>query len=226
MLELPDWLPLFPLPNCVLLPRAILPLHVFEERYRCMTRDVLEGDRLIGMAWLKPCSQEQYVTLHAPIHPVVGVGRIVKIENLPDGRFNFLLQGVERVIVQSENSTGPYRRAHCRRIRTRDLEPGQACRVLKELKRQLESPGLNSLPPLAKMHTLLECCTLSLSEKLDALASVVMTSCEEKQQMLSMGCLATRAELVFVALRRLQQATCTAVQPTQVARQRPGECWN
>lgn len=226
MLELPDWLPLFPLPNCVLLPRAILPLHVFEERYRCMTRDVLEGDRLIGMAWLKPCSQEQYVTLTAPIHPVVGVGRIVKIEHLPDGRFNFLLQGVERVIVLSENTAGPYRRAHCRRIRTRDLEPAQACRILCQLKQHLASPALISFPPLAKMHSHLDCCTLSLSEKLDSVASIVMTSCEEKQQMLGMGCLATRAELVFAALRRLEQAASATVRPAQVVRQRPGECWN
>ncbi len=226
MVELPDWLPLFPLPNCVLLPRAILPLHVFEERYRCMTRDVLEGDRLLGIALLKPCTHDQYVTLHAPIHPAVGMGRVVKVEHLPDGRFNFLLQGLERVLVLSENSAGPYRRAKCRVIRTRDLEPGQECRILRELRRYLESPNLASLPPLAKINTLLDCCTLRLSEKLDAVASVVMTACEQKQQVLTLGCVASRAELVFATLKRIGEEGLSQVRPAPMERPRPGECWN
>jgi hypothetical protein len=46
--------PLFPLPNVVLFPRAVLPLHIFEERYKAMTADVLAGDRLIAMALLRP----------------------------------------------------------------------------------------------------------------------------------------------------------------------------
>lgn len=226
MLELPDWLPLFPLPNCVLLPRAILPLHVFEERYRCMTRDVLNGDRLIGIALLKPCTQEQYLTLHAPIHPAVGVGRIVKVEHLPDGRYNFLLQGVERVLVQSEISTGPYRRAQCRVIRARALDPMQECRIYRELRRHLASPTLTMLPPLAKVSSLLDCCTLSLSDKLDAIASVVMTSCVEKQQMLSLPCLVSRAELVFSALKRVDADHDLCVKPAAVSRSRASDCWN
>ena len=46
--------PLFPLPGTVLLPGGLLPLHVFEERYREMLRDALAGERLIGMAFLLP----------------------------------------------------------------------------------------------------------------------------------------------------------------------------
>ena len=47
-------IPLFPLPGVVLLPGTLLPLHIFEPRYRAMVADALEGDRTIGMAMLKP----------------------------------------------------------------------------------------------------------------------------------------------------------------------------
>jgi len=226
VLELPDCLPIFPLPNCVLLPRAILPLHVFEERYRRMTRDVLAGNKLLAIALLKPCTQEQYLTLHAPIHTAVGVGYVEKVEHLPDGRFNFLLRGIERVVIESEVSGGPYRRARCRVIRTRDLEPGQECLILRELKRHLESPPLTTVPPLAKINSYLDCCTSRLSEKLDAIASVVMTTCQEKQQVLSLGCVAARAELVFAALKRIQVNCLSALRPTPAVRERSRECWN
>ena len=46
--------PIFPLPNVVLFPNALLPLHIFEPRYRQMTADALEGERLIAMALLRP----------------------------------------------------------------------------------------------------------------------------------------------------------------------------
>lgn len=226
MLELPDCLPIFPLPNCVLLPRAILPLHVFEQRYRCMTRDVLSGNKLLAVALLKPCTQEQYLTLNAPIHTVVGVGRVEKVEHLEDGRFNFLLVGQERVLIESEVSGAPYRRARCRVIRPRELEPSQECRILRELRRYLEAPTVAALPPLAKVNSLLDCCTSRLSDKLDAIASIIMHTSEEKQQMLSLGCLAARAELVFAALKRVEQNCTSAPRSSPVVRTRPGECWN
>jgi len=197
----------------VLLPRAILPLHVFEERYRLMTRDVLAGDRMLAVALLKPCTQEQYLTLQAPIHSAVGVGRVVKVEHLQDGRFNFLLQGVERVAVETEMTTGPYRRARCRVIPTRDLEPGQECRILRELRKQLSSPVLSAFSPLAKISSVLDCCTFRLADKLDAVASVVVSSCEEKQRILELPCVAGRAELLFAALSRLESIARDGLNP-------------
>ena len=59
--ELPDIIPVFPLPNVVLFPRVQLPLHIFEPRYRAMVRDVIEAEPpLIGMALLRGDWQEQY----------------------------------------------------------------------------------------------------------------------------------------------------------------------
>jgi Lon protease-like protein len=108
--------PLFPLPNVVLFPRAVLPLHIFEERYRAMTADALRGDRMIAMALLKAGWERDYYT-HPAIEPVVCVGRILTHERLADGTYNLLLQGIVRagVVRECGDPASLYRRA--------DLDP-------------------------------------------------------------------------------------------------------
>jgi Lon protease-like protein len=95
--------PLFPLPSVVLFPHAVLPLHIFEDRYRAMTADALAGDRLIAMALLRPGWEKSYYGKPA-IEPVVCVGRIVSHEKLADGKYNFLLEGIERARIVQELS--------------------------------------------------------------------------------------------------------------------------
>lgn len=107
--------PLFPLPDCVLLPGAVLPLNIFEPRYRKMVNEVLEQDeptRLIAIALLQDGFEPLYETNHAAIHRVVCVGRILHHERLPNGRFNILLLGCCRASVVTEDSSGDYRLAH------------------------------------------------------------------------------------------------------------------
>ncbi len=94
-------LPIFPLANVALFPFARLPLHVFEPRYRAMTRDVLGGHRLIAVARLQPGFEADYEG-RPPVYPVCGAGRIVDHAELPDGRFNLLLEGVARVRIARE----------------------------------------------------------------------------------------------------------------------------
>jgi ATP-dependent Lon protease len=100
--------PLFPLPNVVLFPRAVLPLHIFEERYKQMTADVLRRDGQIAMALLRPGWEKNYYGQPA-IDPIVCAGIILTHEQLPDGRFNFLLQGTARARVVREFDGHPYR---------------------------------------------------------------------------------------------------------------------
>jgi hypothetical protein len=115
--------PLFPLPNVVLFPRAVLPLHVFEERYKAMTADVLRGRRPIAMTLLKPGWEKHYYNRPA-IEPIVCVGTILSHERLPDGKFNFLLQGRVRArIVREVDIERPYRVAELEPLReTRAME--------------------------------------------------------------------------------------------------------
>lgn len=100
--------PLFPLPNVVLFPRAVLPLHIFEERYKVMTADALAGSRQVAMALLEPGWEKNYY--HRPaIEPVVCVGTILSHERLADGKYNFLLQGHTRARIVDEVGGRAYR---------------------------------------------------------------------------------------------------------------------
>lgn len=104
--------PLFPLPNCVLLPHATIPLHIFESRYRTMTSDSLDSRGLIAMATFAGKTWKDDYEGNPPVRPHVCVGYIVKHDRFDDGRYNLLLQGVcrARIINELEEST-PYRQA-------------------------------------------------------------------------------------------------------------------
>jgi Lon protease-like protein len=94
-------LPIFPLPNCVLLPGGLLPLHVFEPRYRELTRDCLAGHHLMGIARLRPGFEATYYG-RPPVYDRCGIGRIICSEELPDGRYALLLRGVARAEIARE----------------------------------------------------------------------------------------------------------------------------
>jgi uncharacterized protein len=110
--------PLFPLPNVVLFPRAVMPLHIFEERYKEMTAHVLSADRLVAMALLQPGWERSYHT-SPTIEPVVCIGRIVSYEQLADGCYNFLLLGVARARIVTEKQVRPFRIAEMDVIESR-----------------------------------------------------------------------------------------------------------
>jgi uncharacterized protein len=119
--KLSGLIPLFPLPNCVLLPRAALPLHVFEPRYRQLTADLLDKparERLVGVALLTKDYENSYYTNEAPIPSVVGVGEMVQCEVLPDGRFNIVLLGQARARILRERPADAYRMAKLKFIPT------------------------------------------------------------------------------------------------------------
>lgn len=105
---LPPTLPLFPLPNVVLFPNVFLPLHVFEPRYRAMTADALEGDRIIGMVLLRPGYEANYEG-RPPIFDVGCAGVITHAQPLGEGRYDIVLRGIEKFRVTSEDESKPYR---------------------------------------------------------------------------------------------------------------------
>jgi uncharacterized protein len=100
--------PVFPLPGVVLFPRTVLPLHIFEPRYRTMIHDAVAGEGLVAMALLKPGWEASYEG-SPPIHPVGTVGRVEDLEPLSDGRFLLRLVGVARVAFGAAERTAPYR---------------------------------------------------------------------------------------------------------------------
>lgn len=107
--------PIFPLPDVVLFPKTYLPLHVFEARYRAMTREALAGDGTIVMALLR-----DGVGLNdhgnPAVHEVACLGKIDSCEELDGGKFDIVLAGLHRVRLVREIRHAPYRLARVERI--------------------------------------------------------------------------------------------------------------
>lgn len=113
--KIPPVVPVFPLPGVVFFPSAVLPLHIFEPRYRQMVSDSLSGEKLIAMALLKPGWESQH-GVRPEVYPVGCLGKIEAVEKLHDGRFNLALAGLCRVQFVEFMDELPYRLARIRRL--------------------------------------------------------------------------------------------------------------
>lgn len=136
---LPPEIPLFPLPNVALFPDALLPLHIFEPRYRAMVADAVEGERLIGMVMLRPGWEPRYEGTPA-VYPVGCAGFITHADRLPDGRYNVVLRGIQKFRILSErperDGVERYRVATVEAIS--ETQSGSAA-ALQEARRRLET---------------------------------------------------------------------------------------
>ena len=107
-LHVPEIVPVMTLPNTVLFPQALLPLHIFEPRYREMLRDVLANDRLFAVAHLDITRHESLGSVE-PLHRIASVGIVRACQKGDDDTSNLLLQGICRVEVKEIVREEPYR---------------------------------------------------------------------------------------------------------------------
>ena len=105
--DLPDVIPVFPLPGALLLPRARLPLNIFEPRYLAMLDDALKSDhRLIGM--IQPFESR---SPQPKLHSIGCAGRVTSLSETEDGRYLIALTGISRFRIGRElDGFTPYRR--------------------------------------------------------------------------------------------------------------------
>ena len=130
------------------MPGTMLPLHIFEPRYRAMVGDALAGDRMIGMAMLYPGWETGGDDPR--IYAVGGAGEIVESEQLEDGRYHIVLEGRYRYRVLEEDAANPYRVARVEEIdsvpfpsRDEEKRVTRAAAVLFErVAQELELPPL------------------------------------------------------------------------------------
>jgi Lon protease-like protein len=108
--ELPKIVPLFPLPNLVLFPGMMVPLHIFEPRYREMVADSARSDGIIGMILLKGEWEDDYYGF-PDIFEIGCAGKIRDLVRLDDGRYNLVLEGLAEFRVLREIREKPYRQA-------------------------------------------------------------------------------------------------------------------
>jgi Lon protease-like protein len=98
--DLPDVIPVFPLPGALLLPRGQLPLNIFETRYVAMIDDAMKGARLIGM--IQPDEAKAQSPMQPSLYSVGCVGRITQLAETGDGRYLITLTGIARFRVRDE----------------------------------------------------------------------------------------------------------------------------
>jgi ATP-dependent Lon protease len=107
-LQVPETVPVITLPHTVFFPQALLPLHIFEPRYREMLRDVLASNRLFAVAHLD-IGRQNNPDLIEPFHPIASVGIIRACQKAENDTSNLLLQGICRVEVKDIIREEPYR---------------------------------------------------------------------------------------------------------------------
>ena len=132
-ITVPDEIPVMTLPNVAFFPQALLPLHIFEPRYRHMLRDVLASNRIFAIAGLNQHQLGQPGTIE-PQHRVVGIGIVRACQKNDNGTSNLLLQGLCRAEIDSIVSDTPYRRI---RIRALTSEPGASAEENLRLRAEL-----------------------------------------------------------------------------------------
>ncbi len=148
--DLPDTIPVFPLPGALLLPRARLPLHIFEPRYLAMLDDVLKTQsRLIGM--IQP-AEAGTGDASPRLHDIGCAGRISQFSETEDGRYMITLTGISRFRIKREISGfTPYLKAEVawqdfqRDLASNEIDPGfDRPPFMALLQRYFEAVGLST----------------------------------------------------------------------------------
>jgi len=194
--DLPGTVPVFPLPGALLLPRARLPLHIFEPRYLSMLDDTLKSHhRLIGM--VQPGNG---VEGSEKLHAIGCAGRVTAFSETEDGRYMITLTGVSRFRVESEiDGFLPYRKCEIQwhgfdrdlGASERDIHLNRAA-LMDLLERYFEAEDLNT-----------DWASLSEAEDellINSLSMLCPFRPEDKQALLEAPCLVTRRETLVTLL--------------------------
>jgi ATP-dependent Lon protease len=133
-IQVPDEVPVMTLPNLAFFPQALLPLHIFEPRYRRMLGDVLESNRIFAVACLDTTSAAK--ARFEPPHRIACIGLVRACQKNENGTSNLLLQGLCRVAIEAIVSDDPYRKIRIRPLASEPgAAPGENAKLRKELSR-------------------------------------------------------------------------------------------
>lgn len=194
---------LFPLPNVVLFPRVIQPLHIFEPRYKQMVEDALDDNGLIALCLLGP-SAGYGANNVAPIYSEICIGKIVQEERLPDGRFNLLLQGVARAkIIKEVNDGKLYRTAKVEILHDVPLASEEnANRIRTKLLKQMTKWFTQQPSAKAQLDRLVQS-DLSLGNLCDVFSFALPLSVDLKILLLQLVNIEDRAMLLLEVIEQM-----------------------
>jgi len=210
-------IPLFPLATVVFFPNTLLPLHVFEPRYRQMIKDIIDGERIIGMVLLKPEWEKSYEG-NPEIYSVVGMGRIVNSEPLDDGRFNIVLYGLKRVKIIDIVKDIPYRLA---RVEILEDVHGTNENIYRERIVELILKWNGIIGKEHESHLINIDTRLPLENLIDAIASTSVSNVFEKQELLEEINVQKRAENILTHLEtKVEVISIVAKRRNQIVEKR------
>jgi len=199
--------PVFPLSTVVFFPNTLLPLHIFEERYRDMLSNALNSEKIIAMALLKPGWEENYYE-NPEVYEVAGMGRIVSSETFSDGRSNIVLYGLKRIKIVEFIEERPYRTA---KIEVLENRKSSDEKNYKDRMNNIVSDWNDMLGSNFKEHKLSLNMNLPLENLTDVMASVILTNIFEKQSFLEETDIDKRAAMLIESMEtRLQYAAITS----------------
>jgi Lon protease-like protein len=199
--------PIFPLSTVVFFPNTLLPLHIFEERYRDMLSNALNSERIIAMALLKPGWEENYYG-SPEIYEVAGMGRIVSSETFSDGRSNIVLYGLKRIKIVEFIEERPYRTA---KIDVLENRKSSDEKNYKDRINNIVSDWNDMLGSKFKEHKLSLNMNLPLENLTDVMASVIFTNIFDKQSFLEETDVDKRAVMLIESMEtRLRYAEITS----------------
>lgn len=190
--------PIFPLPNVVFFPKTLLPLHIFEDRYRKMVRDAVAGSNQIGMALLKQGWDQDYFG-SPEVYEIGCVGDIQFSEKLDDDKYNIMLYGLCRVKILKFIQERPYRIARVKHLKDTNFdhdnfnESYEAEQFLRSVRRYLAEMGAEKVDELLNFHA------QSFESIMHQVASVLDFTTQEKQSLLEKGSLDWR----FASLKEM-----------------------
>jgi len=196
---LPDEIPVMPLPGAVLFPHALLPLYIFEPRYRDMLEHALKRDRMFSVALIKPSCPEW----HAPedFFHFATVGLIRACVGRGDGTSNLVLQGLHRVRFTSFEQETPFPVAKIDLVESSDdettVESEALAEKVLELYRKVKRAG-RRLPPKVDRYL----AQLGDLEMLaDLIASTFVDDALRRQKMLEESSVNQRLRLLITFLQ-------------------------
>jgi uncharacterized protein len=189
-------LPMFPLPNVVLFPHALLPLHIFEERYRAMARDVLAGQRFLAVGLIVP-GQDLDVVERPLVRPVAGIGEVVMAHELADGRFNLVVRGRARIRIEEELlSDRPYRLVRASVLTDGPVTDERELRDADQALRALVNNLADAIPEGGELLRQVVAAQETSSELVDVLAAALVVEPALRQALLETRDVLRRIERV------------------------------
>lgn len=184
-------LSIFPLGGAILFPGLQLPLHIFEPRYRALISDAMARDRMIGM--VQPRDDRRKLAPPSDLFSVGCMGRIGEFEALDDGRYNIILEGIQRFTIISEMQVG----TQFRQVEAELWEEGEMDDILSIAERaSLERESRRFAEAQGYMVDWNSVSQLEDYSLVNAIAQIAPFDAAAKQALLETRGLAPRAELI------------------------------